>query len=92
MMRQLPSHEAGALIASLAAVAAAQHRIALREIDAIRAARMGARPATERQTPCPADYGLAAREGGMWGRLRAQGLSDKDAADVVKAARRETAR
>lgn len=37
--------------------------------------------------PCAADFDLTAREVGMWGRLRADGLSPQDAADVVKAAR-----
>jgi hypothetical protein len=37
--------------------------------------------------PSAADLGLTAKEAGWWGRLRAEGLSPEDAADVVKAAR-----
>lgn len=90
-MRVLSEAEAAPLIACVVAAGEVQHRLGLARINAPRLGKMGARPAVERDFPCGADYGLTGREVGWWGRLRAEGLSDKDAADVVKAARQEGA-
>lgn len=86
-MRPLPHHEAAPMVACVLAAGEAQHRLAIRSLSAPRKARMGRPGAVEELLPCPADFGLSAHEAGMWGRLRADGLSDQDAADAVKAAR-----